>query len=127
MKKSKPADGCELHVLIKEAKNLTATKAGGTCDSFVKGYANICFIISTKVFKSLCLCISIKASANNSIPQVSAAIKEQVFLQEENSSGEKDKEPKLQPHICVQQPESGAAEGHVSGAHCLGQRDPVQQ
>lgn len=37
-KKSKPADGSELHVLIKEAKNLTALKAGGTCDSFVKGY-----------------------------------------------------------------------------------------
>ncbi|XP_043112988.1 synaptotagmin-like protein 4 [Puntigrus tetrazona] len=37
-KKTKPTDGAELHVLIKEAKNLTATKAGGTCDSFVKGY-----------------------------------------------------------------------------------------
>lgn len=37
-KKTKPADGAELHVLIKEAKNLTAMKAGGTCDSFVKGY-----------------------------------------------------------------------------------------
>ncbi|XP_073676893.1 synaptotagmin-like protein 4 [Garra rufa] len=36
-KKTK-ASGAELHVLIKEAKNLTATKAGGTCDSFVKGY-----------------------------------------------------------------------------------------
>lgn len=28
----------ELHILIKEAKNLTAIKAGGTSDSFVKGY-----------------------------------------------------------------------------------------
>ncbi|XP_016407878.1 synaptotagmin-like protein 4 isoform X4 [Sinocyclocheilus rhinocerous] len=37
-KKTKPTDGAELHVLIKEAKNLTAMKAGGTCDSFVKGY-----------------------------------------------------------------------------------------
>ncbi|XP_051716139.1 synaptotagmin-like protein 4 [Ctenopharyngodon idella] len=37
-KKTKHADGAELHVLIKEAKNLTAMKAGGTCDSFVKGY-----------------------------------------------------------------------------------------
>ncbi|XP_067313569.1 synaptotagmin-like protein 4 [Pseudorasbora parva] len=37
-KKTTPADGAELHVLIKEAKNLTATKAGGICDSFVKGY-----------------------------------------------------------------------------------------
>ncbi|XP_018589181.2 synaptotagmin-like protein 4 isoform X2 [Scleropages formosus] len=36
-KKSKGAGG-ELHVLIKEAKNLTAMKAGGTSDSFVKGY-----------------------------------------------------------------------------------------
>ncbi|XP_075959413.1 synaptotagmin-like protein 4 [Anarhichas minor] len=30
--------GGELHVLIKEAKNLTAMKPGGTSDSFVKGY-----------------------------------------------------------------------------------------
>ncbi|XP_016316683.1 synaptotagmin-like protein 4 isoform X5 [Sinocyclocheilus anshuiensis] len=37
-KKTKPTDGAELHVLIKEAKNLTAMKAGGTCDSVVKGY-----------------------------------------------------------------------------------------
>uniref|UniRef100_A0A8C1IDA4 Synaptotagmin-like protein 4 n=1 Tax=Cyprinus carpio TaxID=7962 RepID=A0A8C1IDA4_CYPCA len=37
-KKTRPTDGAELHVLIKEAKNLTAMKAGGTCDSFVKGY-----------------------------------------------------------------------------------------
>uniref|UniRef100_A0A673GAV2 Synaptotagmin-like protein 4 n=1 Tax=Sinocyclocheilus rhinocerous TaxID=307959 RepID=A0A673GAV2_9TELE len=37
-KKTIPADGTELHVLIKEAKNLTAMKTGGTCDSFVKGY-----------------------------------------------------------------------------------------
>uniref|UniRef100_A0A8C2PQZ0 Synaptotagmin-like protein 4 n=1 Tax=Cyprinus carpio TaxID=7962 RepID=A0A8C2PQZ0_CYPCA len=37
-KKTKLTDGAELHVLIKEAKNLTAMKAGGTCDSFVKGY-----------------------------------------------------------------------------------------
>ncbi|XP_050983976.1 synaptotagmin-like protein 4 [Labeo rohita] len=36
-KKTKP-NGAELHVLIKEAKNLTAMKAGGACDSFVKGY-----------------------------------------------------------------------------------------
>jgi len=65
--------------------------------------------------------------ANNSALQVSVAIKEQVFLKEEDSSCEEDKEPKLQPHICVQISESRAAEGHVSGAHCLGQRDPVQQ
>lgn len=45
-KKTKPTDGAELHVLIKEAKHLTAMKAGGTCDSFVKGFANICFITS---------------------------------------------------------------------------------
>ncbi|XP_051945189.1 synaptotagmin-like protein 4 [Xyrauchen texanus] len=37
-KKTRPEDGAELHVLIKEAKNLTAMKAGGTSDSFVKGY-----------------------------------------------------------------------------------------
>lgn len=30
--------GGELHVLIKEAKNLTALKPGGSSDSFVKGY-----------------------------------------------------------------------------------------
>ncbi|KTF91977.1 hypothetical protein cypCar_00018577 [Cyprinus carpio] len=45
-KKTKLTDGAELHVLIKEAKNLTAMKAGGTCDSFVKGFANIYFITS---------------------------------------------------------------------------------
>ncbi|XP_036404653.1 synaptotagmin-like protein 4 [Megalops cyprinoides] len=37
-KKKKEEEGGELHVLIKEAKNLTAMKAGGTSDSFVKGY-----------------------------------------------------------------------------------------
>ncbi|XP_068571173.1 synaptotagmin-like protein 4 isoform X1 [Cebidichthys violaceus] len=31
-------EGGELHVLIKEAKNLIAMKPGGTSDSFVKGY-----------------------------------------------------------------------------------------
>uniref|UniRef100_A0A674BKB8 Synaptotagmin-like 4 n=1 Tax=Salmo trutta TaxID=8032 RepID=A0A674BKB8_SALTR len=34
----KTEQGGELHVLIKEAKNLTAMKAGDTSDSFVKGY-----------------------------------------------------------------------------------------
>ncbi|KAM6924271.1 synaptotagmin-like protein 4 [Xenentodon cancila] len=37
-KKSSPEVGGELHVLIKEAKNLMAMKPGGTSDSFVKGY-----------------------------------------------------------------------------------------
>ncbi|XP_061581640.1 synaptotagmin-like protein 4 [Cololabis saira] len=37
-KKSAPEVGGELHVLIKEAKNLMAMKPGGTSDSFVKGY-----------------------------------------------------------------------------------------
>ncbi|KAI5105076.1 synaptotagmin-like protein 4 isoform X1 [Silurus meridionalis] len=37
-KKAKVEGGGELHVLIKEAKNLCAMKAGGTSDSFVKGY-----------------------------------------------------------------------------------------
>ncbi|MED6283737.1 hypothetical protein CHARACLAT_012053 [Characodon lateralis] len=33
-----PEEGGELHVLIKEAKNLMAMKPGGTSDSFVKGH-----------------------------------------------------------------------------------------
>ncbi|XP_060263930.1 synaptotagmin-like protein 4 isoform X4 [Ovis aries] len=37
-KKSKGGEGGELQVWIKEAKNLTAAKLGGTSDSFVKGY-----------------------------------------------------------------------------------------
>ncbi|XP_035388183.1 synaptotagmin-like protein 4 isoform X2 [Electrophorus electricus] len=37
-RKAKAEDSGELHVLIKEAKNLSAVKAGGTSDSFVKGY-----------------------------------------------------------------------------------------
>ncbi|XP_072251529.1 synaptotagmin-like protein 4 [Leuresthes tenuis] len=37
-KKAAPEEGGELHILIKEAKNLTAMKPGGTSDSFVKGY-----------------------------------------------------------------------------------------
>ncbi|XP_014884620.1 synaptotagmin-like protein 4 isoform X2 [Poecilia latipinna] len=37
-KKAPPVESGELHVLIKEAKNLMAMKAGGTSDSFVKGY-----------------------------------------------------------------------------------------
>ncbi|XP_023184588.1 synaptotagmin-like protein 4 isoform X1 [Xiphophorus maculatus] len=37
-KKAPPVENGELHVLIKEAKNLMAMKPGGTSDSFVKGY-----------------------------------------------------------------------------------------
>ncbi|KAM3613328.1 uncharacterized protein V6R79_024241 [Siganus canaliculatus] len=37
-KKAAAEEGGELHVLIKEAKNLMAMKSGGTSDSFVKGY-----------------------------------------------------------------------------------------
>ncbi|XP_069469053.1 synaptotagmin-like protein 4 [Ambystoma mexicanum] len=37
-RKGKAEVGGELQVWIKEAKNLTAVKAGGTSDSFVKGY-----------------------------------------------------------------------------------------
>ncbi|KAM9470165.1 synaptotagmin-like protein 4 isoform 2-T5 [Clarias gariepinus] len=37
-KKAKVEVGGELHVLIKEARNICAMKAGGTSDSFVKGY-----------------------------------------------------------------------------------------
>ncbi|XP_044131048.1 synaptotagmin-like protein 4 [Bufo gargarizans] len=37
-RKSKAEEGGELQVWIKEAKNLTAVKPGGTSDSFVKGY-----------------------------------------------------------------------------------------
>lgn len=37
-KKGATETGGELHVLIKEAKNLMASKPGGTTDSFVKGY-----------------------------------------------------------------------------------------
>uniref|UniRef100_A0A670JWM9 Synaptotagmin like 4 n=1 Tax=Podarcis muralis TaxID=64176 RepID=A0A670JWM9_PODMU len=37
-RKGKKEDGGELQVWIKEAKNLTAAKSGGTSDSFVKGY-----------------------------------------------------------------------------------------
>ncbi|XP_036775536.2 synaptotagmin-like protein 4 isoform X2 [Manis pentadactyla] len=37
-KNSKGGEGGELQVWIKEAKNLTAAKSGGTSDSFVKGY-----------------------------------------------------------------------------------------
>ncbi|XP_023653626.1 synaptotagmin-like protein 4 [Paramormyrops kingsleyae] len=37
-KKKTKDEGGELHVLIKEAKNLTAMKKGGISDSFVKGY-----------------------------------------------------------------------------------------
>ncbi|XP_035768526.1 synaptotagmin-like protein 4 [Neolamprologus brichardi] len=36
-KKARVEEGGELHVLIKEAKNLMAMKSGGTSDSFVKG------------------------------------------------------------------------------------------
>nr|XP_056715873.1 synaptotagmin-like protein 4 [Euleptes europaea] len=37
-RKGKREEGGELQVWIKEAKNLTAAKSGGTSDSFVKGY-----------------------------------------------------------------------------------------
>ncbi|KGL80955.1 Synaptotagmin-like 4, partial [Tinamus guttatus] len=37
-RKGKMGEGGELQVWIKEAKNLTAVKSGGTSDSFVKGY-----------------------------------------------------------------------------------------
>ncbi|KAG9338645.1 hypothetical protein JZ751_025483, partial [Albula glossodonta] len=47
-KKKKKEESGELHVLIKEAKNLTAMKAGGTSDSFVKGYLLPCKTKATK-------------------------------------------------------------------------------
>lgn len=37
-KKAAAEEGGELHILIKEAKNLMAMKSGGISDSFVKGY-----------------------------------------------------------------------------------------
>uniref|UniRef100_A0A8B9FKC1 Synaptotagmin-like protein 4 n=1 Tax=Amazona collaria TaxID=241587 RepID=A0A8B9FKC1_9PSIT len=37
-RKGKTGEGGELQVWIKEARNLTAAKSGGTSDSFVKGY-----------------------------------------------------------------------------------------
>ncbi|NWR29225.1 SYTL4 protein, partial [Tachuris rubrigastra] len=37
-RKGKTVEGGEIQVWIKEAKNLTAAKSGGTSDSFVKGY-----------------------------------------------------------------------------------------
>ncbi|KAJ7403819.1 Synaptotagmin-like protein 4 [Pitangus sulphuratus] len=37
-RKGKTGEGGEIQVWIKEAKNLTAAKSGGTSDSFVKGY-----------------------------------------------------------------------------------------
>lgn len=43
-KKNKAEEGAELHVLIKEAKNLTAMKSGATSDTFVKGFVNSLFI-----------------------------------------------------------------------------------
>ncbi|XP_070692854.1 synaptotagmin-like protein 4 [Pempheris klunzingeri] len=47
-KKAVTEEGGELHVLIKEAKNLMAMKLGGTSDSFVKGYL---FPINSKTTK----------------------------------------------------------------------------
>ncbi|NWQ63485.1 SYTL4 protein, partial [Neopipo cinnamomea] len=38
VRKGKTGEGGEIQVWIKEAKNLTAAKSGGTSDSFVKGY-----------------------------------------------------------------------------------------
>uniref|UniRef100_A0A665UAB1 Synaptotagmin-like protein 4 n=1 Tax=Echeneis naucrates TaxID=173247 RepID=A0A665UAB1_ECHNA len=37
-KKTAAEEGGQLHVLVKEARSLTAMKTGGTSDSFVKGY-----------------------------------------------------------------------------------------
>ncbi|MGH0188165.1 UNVERIFIED_CONTAM: hypothetical protein FKN15_028302 [Acipenser sinensis] len=44
----KKEEGGELQVWVKEAKNLTAMKAGGTSDTFVKGYL---LPVKTKVTK----------------------------------------------------------------------------
>lgn len=44
-KKARVEEGGELHVLIKEAKNLMAMKSGGTSDSFVKGLVITCPIL----------------------------------------------------------------------------------
>lgn len=41
-KKAATVEGGELHILIKEAKNLMAMKSGETSDSFVKGLVRIC-------------------------------------------------------------------------------------
>uniref|UniRef100_A0A672YH82 Synaptotagmin-like 4 n=1 Tax=Sphaeramia orbicularis TaxID=375764 RepID=A0A672YH82_9TELE len=47
-KKAASDEGGELHVLVKEAKNLMAMKVGGTSDSFVKGYLFPSKVKSTK-------------------------------------------------------------------------------
>lgn len=53
-KKAVTEEGGELHVLIKEAKNLMAMKSGGTSDSFVKGFV----IIWLTVFLIQTFCLS---------------------------------------------------------------------
>lgn len=58
--------------------------------------------------------------------QVSAAMQDQGH-QEEDSGGEEDPEPTLRPHFCVQGPEAGRTEEHVSGADRVGPRGYVQQ
>lgn len=40
-KKEEVEDGGELHVLIKEAKNLVGVKLGATLDTFVKGWVTM--------------------------------------------------------------------------------------
>lgn len=41
-KKAEPVEGGELHVLIKEAKNLVGVKLGAMLDTFVKGFVTVC-------------------------------------------------------------------------------------
>ncbi|KAM7389231.1 hypothetical protein PAMP_023221 [Pampus punctatissimus] len=113
-KKAVTVEGGELHVLIKEAKNLMAMKTGDTSDSFVKGLVITCrlaaFPYKRPSFEANCVRVS--AGKNH---------------KEEDSSCEEEPEPFVQPHVCVQGADPGAAEGDVSGAHCVGQRGHVEQ
>uniref|UniRef100_A0A672YH44 Synaptotagmin-like 4 n=1 Tax=Sphaeramia orbicularis TaxID=375764 RepID=A0A672YH44_9TELE len=54
-KKAASDEGGELHVLVKEAKNLMAMKVGGTSDSFVKGYLFPSKDLSLDQLKGMCL------------------------------------------------------------------------
>lgn len=119
-KKATMGQGGELHVLIKEAKNLMAMKTGGTSDSFVKGLV---------VQNPLCVprtppaCRMNRDFALLQVPVPGDGKKHQA----EDSGREEEPEPALRSHVGVQRCVAGAAEGDVSGADRVGQRGHAEQ
>lgn len=93
-KKAEPESGGELHVLIKEAKNLVGVKLGAMVDTFVKGFVPVrlaisphprCCELTEAVFVDWQLLVPDRRKEH----------------EEEDQAGEEEPQPSLRLHICL--------------------------